>query len=72
VSALAGAREYHCGAGGRAGCFNGECEVGGGIVLSALRAEREARPRRAAVWIVLVNYSQAVVGALIAAFSSHC
>jgi len=47
----------------------GNAKSAGGIVLSALRAEVVKLGLAVLLlWIVLVNYSQAVVGALIAAF----
>src|SRR6267143_510996 len=47
----------------------GNAKSAGGIVLSALRAEAVKLGLAVLLlWIVLVNYSQAVVGALIAAF----
>ena len=47
----------------------GSAESAGGVVLGALRAEAvKLGLAILLLWLVLVNYSQAVVGALIAAF----
>jgi ATP synthase protein I len=47
----------------------GSAKSAGGVVLGALRAEAvKVGLAVSLLWLVLVNYSQAVVGALIAAF----
>ena len=47
----------------------GNAKSAGGVVLGALRAEAvKIGLAMLLLWLVLVNYSQAVVGALIAAF----